>query len=320
MGMKAAWLEKDAAACHSSAMAKSPQTRLFERLRVEMDDFTETERLIANFILTDQHAVPFETAASLALRLGVSAVTVGRFSRRMGYRNFRELKGALKFDVASGPWASGEHLDQLIAQGDGQTELERDFNLTAAGIGEVYRLARTAGWGAIVDLLTDAEEVLVAGFQTERGVAAHFAHTLQYARPGVRVADLSSGNFADILALEGKASRVLLIVETRRYSRQAQMLAAEAQAAGIDVVFVTDKYCHWARKYTQHVLALSTESAMFWDTMVPIVAALTLLANAVVIRLGARAEPRLARISSLYQGFTGHVGQPREKRSRDKPE
>lgn len=296
-------------------MVTIPQTRLFERLRVEMDDFTDAERLIANFILTDRHAIPFETAASLAQRLGVSAVTVGRFSRRMGYRNFRELKGALKFDTAATPWASGEHLDQLIAGERNQTELQRDFDLTVAGIGEVYRLARTAAWDAIVDLLVDADEVLVAGFQTERGLAAHFAHTLQYARPAVRIADLSAGNFADVLALEGGGARVLLIVETRRYSRQAQVLAAQAADAGIAVVFVTDKYCHWARKYTPHVVALSTESAMFWDSMVPIVAALTLLANSVVIRLGSRAEPRLERISKLYQSFTGHVGQSREKRT-----
>jgi DNA-binding MurR/RpiR family transcriptional regulator len=291
-----------------------PQTRLFERLRAEMDDLTEAERLIANFILADRQAVPFETAASLAKRLGVSAVTVGRFSRRMGYRNFRELKAELKFDRGALPWASGEHFDQLIAGGGNPAQLERDFNLTVAGIGEVYRLARTAEWDAIVGLLSDADEVLVAGFQTERGVAAHFAHTLQYARPEVRLADLSAGNFADVLALEGGRARLLLIVETRRYSRQAQLLAAEAGAAGLTIVFVTDKYCHWARKYTPHVLALSTESAMFWDSMVTIVAALTLLANGVAIRLGARAEPRLARISELYQEFTGHVDHPRGKR------
>ena len=295
-------------------MAMAPQTRLFERLRAEMDDFTAAERLIANFILADRQAVPFETAASLAQRLGVSPVTVGRFSRRMGYRNFRELKGALKFDSGTLPWASGEHFDQLIADGGNRAELDRDFNLTIAGISEVYRLARSAEWDAIVETLARADEVLVAGFQTERGLAAHFAHTLQYARPGVQLADLAAGNFADVLAVETGRLRVLLIVETRRYSRQAQMLAAEAASAGLTIVFVTDKYCHWARKYTPHVLALSTESAMFWDTMVPIVAALTLLANGVAIKLGPEVEPRLGKISKLYQEFTGHVDHPRHKR------
>lgn len=296
-------------------MSKMSSARLLDRLGTDMDDFTDAERLIANFILTNRQAVPFETAASLATRLNISAVTVGRFSRRMGYRNFRELKGGLKFDHSALPWASGEQLDHLIAGSDSAADLQRDFELTVAGIREVYHLARTTKWDAIVQLLVEAEEVLVAGFQTERGLAAHFAHTLQYARPGVRLADLSAGHFAEVLA-EDARRRVLLIVETRRHSSQAQTLAAEAKAAGIAIVFVTDKYCPWARRYTPHVLPLSTESAMFWDTMVPIVSALTLLANAVAIKLGPSAEPRLARISELYQGFTGHVGQPRGKRTR----
>lgn len=235
---------------------------LLDRLGLDMDDFTDAERLIANFILTNRQGVPFETAASLAARLDISAVTVGRFCRRMGYRNFRELKSALKFDHGALPWASGQQLDQLIAGSQSGADLQRDFDLTIAGIREVYQLARSAKWDTIVELFIQAEEVLVAGFQTERGLAAHFAHTLQYARPAVRLADLSAGNFSDVLA-EDERRRVLLIVETRRHSRQAQTLAAEAKAAGITIVFVTDKYCHWARRYTPHVLSLSTESAMF---------------------------------------------------------
>jgi len=288
-------------------------TGLLERLRDEMDSLTEAERLIANFVITDRQSVPFETAASLAEKLAVSPVTVGRFCRRMGYRNFRELKAELKFDIAASPWPHGEQFDQLVAGDAGKSELQRDFDLNVAGMLEVYNLARTPQWDAIATLLAEAPELFVAGFQPERGMAAQFAYMLQYARPGVRVVDLAAGHFADVLADDGPG-KVLVIVETRRYSRQAQMLARHAQKAGIALVFVTDKYCHWANRYTPHVLALPTESAMFWDTVVPMVSALSLLSNAVVLKLGSSAEPRLARISELYQEFTGHVGQPPRKR------
>jgi hypothetical protein len=50
--------------------------------------------------------------------------------------------------------------------------------------------------------------------------------------------------------------------------------------------------------------------------MVPMFAALTLLAQGVVLKLGPAAQPRLARVSQLYQDFTGHVGQPQGKRPR----
>jgi DNA-binding MurR/RpiR family transcriptional regulator len=286
--------------------------RLIERLQKEMDGFTEAERAIAGFLLADRQSVPFETASSLADKLGVSPVTVGRFCRRLGFRNFRALKDELKYDIAATPWPVGDQFGALTAA---MPELQRDLDMTLAGVMEVYRLAATPGWATIVDLLASCEELLIAGFQTERGIAEHFAHLLQYARPGVRLVDLAAGNFADVLADE-RPGRCLVIVETRRYSRQAQMLAQQARDADIELVFVTDKYCHWAKGLTPHVLALPDESALFWSTMVPMLAALTLLAQGVVLKLGAAAQPRLARVSQLYQDFTGHVGQPQGKRPR----
>jgi len=129
------------------------------------------------------------------------------------------------------------------------------------------------------------------------------------------MADLSSGNFAEILA-DDRPGRVLVMVETRRYSRQAKLLAERCAAGGVTLVIVTDKYCHWAKPLTRHVLSLPDESALFFSTLTPILAALTLLAQGVVLRLGATAEPRLARVSQLYQDFTGHVGQPRRRERR----
>lgn len=302
--------------CDGPRMTVATGTGLIEQLREEMASFTEAERLIANFVINDRQSVPFETASSLADKLALSPVTVGRFCRRMGYRNFRELKAELKFDIAATPWPRGEQFDRLVARDAGKSELQRDFDLNVAGMLEVYALARTPEWDAIATILAGAPELFVAGFQPERGMASQFAYMLQYARPNVRTVDLAAGHFADVLADECPG-RALVIVETRRYSRQAQILARHAHKAGIALVFITDKYCHWAHQYTPHVLALPTESAMFWDTLVPMVAALTLLSNAVVLKLGASAEPRLTRISELYQEFTGHVGQaPRNSRTR----
>lgn len=286
--------------------------RLVDLIQGKMAGFTESEKVIASFLLADRQSIPFETASSLAQKLDVSPVTVGRFCRHLGFRNFRELKAELKYDIGAAPWPAAAKREAL---GAGKSELRRDLDMTIAAMTEVYRLAETPEWDAIVDVLTQAEEVFVVGFQTERGIAQHFANVLQYARPGVTMADLAAGNFADVLADE-RPGRCLVIVETRRYSRQAQLLAERAGAAGMTLVFVTDKYCHWARGLTPHLLALPDESALFFSTLAPMVAALTLLTQCVVLKLGPRAEPRLARVSQLYQDFTGHVGQPRRRSGR----
>lgn len=290
---------------------QTEQKRLFAQIEEKANQFTESERLIANFLTTNPQTIPFETANSLAEKLAISPVTVGRFCRRLGYRNFRELKNAFKFDVAVAvaPWPIGDGLRSMLQAGAGEPALQRDLDLNVAALIEVYRLAETPDWQAIVECLAHAPAVHIAGFQTERGLAAHFAHLLQYVRAGVHLADLSAGHFSEIL-IDGARGDCVVIVETRRYSRQAQNLAQVCSERGLNLVIVTDKYCHWVRRYTPHVLALPTESALFWDTMVPVFAALCLIANAVVVNLGSGVERRLEQVSDLYQEFVGHVGQP----------
>lgn len=287
--------------------------RLFAHIENAMDQLTGSEQVIANFLLTNRQAIPFETANSLAAKLAISPATVGRFCRRLGYDNFRELKAAFKFDVAVAPWPIGKGLDSTLQAGAGSPALQRDLDLTVAGIVEVYRLAETAEWQAIVDRIVKSSALYVVGFQTERGLAHHFAHLLQYVRAGVHAVDLAAGNFAEVL-LDGGRKDCVVIVETRRYSRQAQVLARHCHERGMPLVFITDKYCHWAREFTPFVLALPTESGIFWGTTVPIHAALALLINSVVLALGSSVERRLAEVSTLYQEFIGHVGQPAAKR------
>lgn len=283
-----------------------------ERLRTGFDDLTTAERTIANFILVDPEAIPYETADSLADRLELSAITIGRFCRKFGFRNFRELKSSMKFDVAALPWADRAEFERLAEDNNSGT-LSEDLKVQITNLTAVYGLARGSRWDSIVAILADTPKVHVAGFQTERGVAQHFAHLMQYARPGVHLADIASGNFADVLAGSGEASdECLLIVESRRYSRQAKELAERAAAHGMPVIIVTDRFCDWAPTITDKVLALPTESTLFWTTMVPLVALLTLLADAVVLRLGPdTVTPRLEAISELFASFTGHTGQPR---------
>jgi len=285
---------------------------LMAKLAEHMESFTPAERIIANYIIANRSAIAFETASSLAQKLSVSAVTVGRFCRGLGYTHFRALKAALKMDVAGVPWLVGPQLGRFVARSKKQGEFRKSLELDVAGIVEVYTMAETPEWKEIVLLLCKASSVHIVGFQTERGIAALLGHMLQYVRPHVQFADMSAGNHADVL-LDANEQACLVIVETRRYSRNAVELCAQAREKGIRTLVITDKYNYWAREYTPYVIAVSTDSHLFWNSEVPLACAANLLANFVVAQLGTSVEPRLERFSELYQKFVGHVGKPRAK-------
>jgi DNA-binding MurR/RpiR family transcriptional regulator len=151
--------------------------------------------------------------------------------------------------------------------------------------------------------------VYVAGFQTERGHAAYLAHNLQYLRPGVTLADLAGGHFADVL-LTDPAHSCLILFDARRYSRLTRLLAQTARDAGIPVTLITDPYCDWGRDVAAEVLVVQTDLNQFWDGTSPMASLAGLLVNAVFNELGPEVEARMARVSGFYNDFIGHSGGP----------
>ena len=147
-------------------------SRVADHLRARYDSLTVAERMIAGWLLANLAAVPFETAASIGQRVGVSAMTVSRLLKSLGYSGMAALKADLRGDMlkpelGDAPW--------LLAPATGP---DSRLRAETAAIASVYALADRPEWAAVVALLAGADAVLVAGFQTERGLAAGFAHHL----------------------------------------------------------------------------------------------------------------------------------------------
>lgn len=287
---------------------------LLQRLESSVESFTASERTIANFILTNRGGIAFETAHSVAEKLQVSSITVGRFARKMGYRHFKDLKADLRMTMSGVPWLVGDQITDFIGTHGESDRGKRSLELELAGIIEVYAIAETQSWKTVVALLARSKNVHIAGFQTERGVAATLANLLQYAREGVSLVDSSSGHYNDLFTVNPDG-HCLVIVDMRRYSEQAYALAEQAHSEGIPIIMITDKFCDWIRKFTEHVIAVPTEVELFWSSQVSLSCAINLLVNDVIGTLGKRVEKRLERLSGLYQAHIGHVGHPARKKS-----
>jgi DNA-binding MurR/RpiR family transcriptional regulator len=291
-----------------SAAQALPNVPLLRRLQADIGGYTAAERAVAAYILAHYAGLAFETASSLAEKAGVSEITIGRFARRLGYRNFKALKNELRDTAAdASPWLVGDELAEFVGTMGQPSELGGNRQSEINALLAVYRQAETPDWAAAVALLAHARTVHVAGFQSERGIAMLLANRLQYMRDGVQLVDLGAGNYADVFAHEGEDS-CLVIVDVRRYSRQAYLIAEYASAHGIPLIMLTDSYCDWAARFTPHVIAVPTQTGMFWSSPVALVGAVHLLLNGVISEIGARVEQRLEKLTRLHKTFTGYAG------------
>lgn len=279
-----------------------------QRLSDCLADASKADRAIANYLLVQLNAIPFETAASLAKKVGVSEPTVGRFCRSVGYKSFKDFKEHLKQDIGDRPWLISDRLREFQRRTRaGEDQLSRGLELEIAGLVAVYELAQTPEWERCVKRLAHAPAVFATGFQTERGMAQIFTNQLQYLRNRVHLVDLASGNFAELLA-SSEDGACLVIFEARRYSRMARLLARDARDAGIPTTLVTDAFCEWGRDVADEVFVVPTEFNLFWESTALMASLANLLVNGVFIELGPAVEERMNEVSRLYGRFTGHVG------------
>ncbi|MDR0253414.1 MAG: MurR/RpiR family transcriptional regulator [Brucellaceae bacterium] len=277
-----------------------------DRLKSSLDDTTSAGSQIANYMLTNLNSLPFENAATLAEKIGVSEVTIGRFCRKLGYRHFKELKTELGESIGHQPWLVGDRLKEFneeSSKGDASAKiLEKEI----AALVHIHEFTRKPSWKIAAQRLATVRKVFVVGFQTERGLAQYFANQLQYLRDDVFIIDTSNGNFSEIF-LTDTSNCAIVMFEARKYSNLAAMLARQAKAADIPITLFTDPYCHWCRGVAEETFNVPTDTATFWDSTAMMAVLGNLLLNEISSQIGPSIEERMNKISALYKHFTGHT-------------
>ncbi len=273
-------------------------SRVAQRLAERYDRLTVSERMIAGWLTENMDQLPFETAASIGQRVGVSAMTVARLVKNLGYDNLAALKDDLRGHGRDAPWL----LTRPAPTADARLQAE------TAAIADVYALAETPAWQRIIGHLVAAPAVHVAGFQTEAGLAAGFARHLSYVRPRVAAIDAAAGIHDELI--DAGPDDVFIAIDVRRYSRHFRLLAQKVAASGRPLVVITDPYCPWARDLTPHILTAEVALGHFWDMNTALASLLNLLVDAVVQAIGPDVvHERLALLAGNYADFIGF--QPR---------
>ncbi len=292
-----------AAAPKRSQRPRPTPPALSDRIARAHPEMTPSERGIASYMLGHLHLLPFENAAGIAAKVGVSPMTVGRFLRSIGYGGFGELKDELRGAAATPGLLVTDRFERIRDNGHGGgAALHDNLQLEINALVAVYEHVGTPLWNRVVDRLVSSDQIFVAAFQTLGGLAADFAARLQYLRPGIGVLDGRDGTFAELLA--GSARKPSLVLfEMRRYTRFSRLLAEQCKQQGIAVTMICDSHCHWARDNTDDVVTVDTTSNLFWDSQAPFLSLTNLLLDHVARKLRQDAKGRLQTLGDLQNRF-----------------
>jgi DNA-binding MurR/RpiR family transcriptional regulator len=272
------------------------------RLRSQKFRQTKSDIRIANYLERNLVDLPFETAKSIAQRVEVSPMTVGRYLRRLGYDGLDELKHELRRGSQNPAWevkGGVEPLQRDIREGKLIASLVKQ---QIEDLERIYDLTNSNNWQAAIKALIGAREVHVAAYQNVRGVAQYFASQLSYARPGVQFVDGLNGTYAEVLD-QTVNGRCLFLMDVRRFASKARPLGIEARKAGVKVILVTDEFCTWSEEASDIAIILPGAHGPLWDGAAMMVAVFDLLISNIIVVLGDKVSRRVDELTKLQDIF-----------------
>jgi DNA-binding MurR/RpiR family transcriptional regulator len=260
--------------------AEAPVTELSMRQELDVRVADARGRLSGNderiltFLRDHLDELAFHTAESLAQGTGVSAAAVVRFSRRLGFASFRELRDRARSELQTAPDAPAPPVRDAADSTLGR-KVQRDIESL-----QLLPQLLEAPLAAAAEAVAGARTTWFLANRETYGLAVYGQRLMHQVRTDVRLVDPS---FAD--ALRGVGPDDALVACTfRPYARQTLELVAHARKAHARIVMVTDGRGHDFLEAADVVLAVPVESPTLLLSFTPAICVLeTLVAQVAML-------------------------------------
>ena len=142
------------------------------------DEFSRSQKDVAQYVVDHLEEVAFHTAEELARRANTSSSTVVRFSQALGFEGFPELQAAARDEyrrrVGSGAQAAEPEPLFALDQGPFEAAVATDY----ANVEETARKVSRSDVDAAVEAIAAADRVVIAGTDQMAFFASYLRHLL----------------------------------------------------------------------------------------------------------------------------------------------
>jgi DNA-binding MurR/RpiR family transcriptional regulator len=252
------------------------------------DEFSRSQKDVAQYVVDHLDEVAFHTAEELARRASTSSSTVVRFSQALGFEGFPELQQAAREEYRRrAPGGESEPLFS-IDQGPFESAIAADFSNVEE---TARRVSRSEVEGA-VELVAGADRVLIAGVDQMAFFASYLRHLLMLLDIRAEIAASPSQEALSRLGRIDERTTVIGLSAGRPHPLvvRAMKIARHRRAA---TVAVTDASLSDVAKLADRSLWYSSDSPAFVRSHTGLLALLQALAYGVYARDAAQYENRI---------------------------
>ena len=213
---------------------------LKERIRKKIPNLTESQKVIANYIVENTQKFALSSIREIEQELNTSKSTIVRLAQILGYSGFQELKSTFLKNIRTELDPMNRY-ELYLAESDSKSDfLETIARESVENINQTLQLIDKAQFTKAVKLIEKSEYVYTLGFGISSYLADITSHLLN--RISVKSSKLRYGGLTfteQIVNLSKKD--VIIAFSFPEYSDETVEACRYAQEKGIKIISITDK-------------------------------------------------------------------------------
>jgi DNA-binding MurR/RpiR family transcriptional regulator len=271
------------------------------RIEQHLPDFSMSDTRIARLILERYPISALGGIEDLAQQSDVSAPTVTRFVKRLGFKKFTDFQRAIRLEVQDTEVSPLALLEKHQKKPAKASSTDRNMMVHLAGAMQKILDAPTQrSLDKAASILSDSKaRIYLLGGRWSSVLAQYVAYQLIALRGEVHVlAPQASGVMEDRIA-DFTRKDVLVAFDFRRYQPKTFAFCQTAKEKGLRIVLFTDLDLSPIAEMADVVIPITVETTTPLDTLAVAIATTDALLIRLVKMLAAQAPKRMAMLEML---------------------
>lgn len=208
----------------------------YGRMHEHYEEFTHSQRQIANYIEEHLEDIAFCTLDVLASKTNVSTTTIIRFARVLGYAGFSDMQDDVKREIQNKS-SLPERLDGIMNSFDNDL-LQNAFAMDIENIRQTLAAQKSEDLERTVELVKKANKIYILGMRSSFSLAHYLASRLGEIKLNVHFIQ-STGMVYPEEIVGAQEGDVCIAYVFPRYSKTTMNILAWMRSRGVKTVLFT---------------------------------------------------------------------------------
>ena len=202
------------------------------------DNYTNSEKTIADYIINNFNNITYDTLSSLAQKIGVSTTSIIRFAKELNFNGYSELQESIRaYADSDDPFNVARNFREMENQ-DISDMFEKSLNKDIENLKKTINSLSKDDLEKAIDYLANARRIYVMGYNDSFTMAYYMAARLGQVRESVSLLQGVGGLYPMEIASSNEED-LLVAYLFPRYSMNTVNIINKVKINGTKVLIIT---------------------------------------------------------------------------------